>query len=79
MATDKQQGGREAPPFSAQHLDIAAFAEAGACLAGETVLSHYPRLADEVLVLVQDLGRLQQRLEQAVARSDGDDLDWMTL
>lgn len=31
-------------------------------------------LADEVLVLVQDLGRLQQRLEQAVARSDGDDL-----
>lgn len=54
MATDKQQGGREAPPFSAQHLDIAAFAEAGACLAGETVLSHYPRLADEVLDTDQD-------------------------
>ena len=31
-------------------------------------------LADEVLVLVADLGRLQPRLEQAVAHQDGDDL-----
>lgn len=31
-------------------------------------------LADEVLVLVTDLGRLQLRLEQAVAHGDGDDL-----
>lgn len=31
-------------------------------------------LADEVLVLVQDLGRLQQRLELAVTNQDGDDL-----
>ncbi|NLX16947.1 MAG: DUF177 domain-containing protein [Ramlibacter sp.] len=49
MATDKQQGGsRAAPPFSARHLDITAFAEAGARLADETVLSHYLRLADVV-------------------------------
>ncbi len=38
-----------AQPFNARHLHIVAFANEGASLAGEELLSHYPRLAHEAV------------------------------
>lgn len=50
MANDIKSGGkRAAQPFNARHLDIVAFAEAGASLSGEDPLSHYARLSREDL------------------------------
>lgn len=50
MANDIKSGGRRpAQPFNARHLDIVAFAESGASLSGEDLLSHYARLVREDL------------------------------
>ena len=50
MANDIKSGGkRAAQPFNARHLDIVAFAEAGASLSGKDPLSHYARLSREDL------------------------------
>ena len=48
MANDINSGSkRAAQPFNARHLDIVAFAEAGASLYGGDPLSHYARLSRE--------------------------------